>query len=122
MSTEARLDFEHNASWDPIHDGAILSMCICPDGRYLASGGADGRLIVWDTSSGEPLHRIDANSPILCMTWMELSGDDTKLFCGLQSGTLLEASVAEVRIFLSIYRYTPFTVRGYHRGRLPIVC
>lgn len=37
------------------HTGAILCCVISPDGRFLATGGDDKRLIIWDPSTLEPL-------------------------------------------------------------------
>ena len=95
------LKFEYRMTWDTIHEDDILVLCVSPDGNHVASGGADGKLIIWHVSSGETVYRIDANSPVLSMTWLAQSPDRTSINCGLQSGILLEASlraVSELRL------------------------
>ena len=37
------------------HNGPILTVAASPDGRYVATGGADKKLIVWSTSDLTPL-------------------------------------------------------------------
>lgn len=37
------------------HTGAILSMAASPDGQFVATGGADKRLIIWSASDLRPL-------------------------------------------------------------------
>ena len=37
------------------HSASILCMAVSPDGRFLATGGADKRLIIWSTETLEPL-------------------------------------------------------------------
>lgn len=48
--------------WDPfvrmfinlsgVVDGSVQSVCLTDDGRYLLSGGMDGRVVMWETQSG----------------------------------------------------------------------
>lgn len=37
------------------HAGAILSLAVSPDGRYVATGGADKKLIIWSAADLRPL-------------------------------------------------------------------
>lgn len=42
------------------HTRGILSVCFSPDGRTIATGGHDARIILWDCDRGSP--RIDINA------------------------------------------------------------
>jgi WD40 repeat protein len=46
------------------HDGEVPAMTVSPNGRRLASGGANGRLIVWDVAQRRPVHTPNAGAPI----------------------------------------------------------
>jgi WD40 repeat protein len=42
------------------HEGGVLEFAFSADGKRLASGGADGRLCVWEVASGRLLRRFQA--------------------------------------------------------------
>lgn len=44
------------------HDGRVRGVAFDPSGRYLASGGDDGTVRVWEISSGKQLWRIKLSS------------------------------------------------------------
>lgn len=37
------------------HQGSVLSICVAPEFGYLVSGGSDGRIVVWDMRTGQPV-------------------------------------------------------------------
>lgn len=41
------------------HRQSIDSLAISPDGKLLASGSADGRLLIWDLATHQPLYALD---------------------------------------------------------------
>ena len=46
------------------HRGEVTDLAFSPDGRWLATAGADGRLRVWDSSTGRPGAAIEGEGPV----------------------------------------------------------
>jgi WD40 repeat protein len=68
------------------HESYVNALAFSPDGRLLASGGEDRRLLVWSVDSGEILYSSDA--PILGVKDVAFSHD----------GTLLATASGETRV------------------------
>jgi hypothetical protein len=52
------------------HTKAVRAIAWSPDGRFLATGGDDGKLIIWyPASSQTPLLQLQVNAPVLALTW-----------------------------------------------------
>lgn len=55
------------------HDGArVRSVCFDPSGQYLASGGDDGSVRVWEVASGRCLRKWAVGAPgagVACVAW-----------------------------------------------------
>lgn len=77
------------------HSDGITSVAFSPDGRLLVSAAIDRNIVVWSTLSGEVLHRIDAQSPVLCLAWPCFSD---LILAGTGDGTLIELQLDEVRL------------------------
>jgi len=57
-------NFQIRFSFKP-HEGQINSVAISPNGKYLATGGKDKKLQIWDIADlNEPIREIDCNGTI----------------------------------------------------------
>jgi WD40 repeat protein len=43
------------------HERGVLAVAFAPDGRLLASGGADGTICLWRAADGKRLHRLEGH-------------------------------------------------------------
>ena len=48
------------------HSGAVLALCVLPDGR-LASGSWDNTIRLWDVTAGAETARLEIDAPIDCV-------------------------------------------------------
>jgi WD40 repeat protein len=52
------------------HSDAVYGLAFHPDGKLLASGGADRAVKVWDTATGKRLYTLgDATDWVYCVAW-----------------------------------------------------
>ncbi|KAI0310300.1 hypothetical protein OF83DRAFT_1088458, partial [Amylostereum chailletii] len=63
----------------PTQDTTILSLAVCPDGRFTASGGSAGTLTLYRNPSLEPVHDpnvfLEPAYPITALTWSKTCGN-----------------------------------------------
>jgi WD40 repeat protein len=72
------------------HDRHIAALAWSPDGALLATGGADGRVVLWPLprrSGAElrPLTSVDGDAPVSALAW---SADGGSLLVGRGDGTV----------------------------------
>ncbi|KAF8841207.1 hypothetical protein BDN67DRAFT_980458 [Paxillus ammoniavirescens] len=84
------------------HIDSIICLSFSRCGKYLASGGEDSALIIWDVMKTTIIHRLSTDSPVLSLQW-DLRSGDPRLFYGCENGSLT--------LFSNIA----------HPGKLPIV-
>jgi WD40 repeat protein len=68
------------------HQGSVLSLAISPDGRFLASGGDDQSIRLWEVSSGRELARWQSHES--SVTALTFGSDGMLLISGGADGTL----------------------------------
>ena len=51
------------------HQGAVTALAFSHDGRYLASGGQDGQVQVWETETGVLRQTFTHGSPVALLRW-----------------------------------------------------
>ncbi|KIX06918.1 uncharacterized protein Z518_04894 [Rhinocladiella mackenziei CBS 650.93] len=81
------------------HTGAILSVAASPDGRYVATGGADKKLIIWSAEELRPLktfttHRDGVTGLAFAPSSATQSGFGVQLFSASMDRSLKTYSLA----------------------------
>lgn len=76
--------------YTPLHtlkgyDNTINALAFSPNGEFLATGGEDGMIKIWNPQGGESIANIQVKSPILCLEWDPKR--QKRLFFGCQNGT-----------------------------------
>ena len=71
------------------HTDEVRGVAWSPDGERLASGGHDGRLLVWEPTGGDLLASIDVRDRVGDIEW---SGDGRDLLVALVTGELVRLS------------------------------
>jgi serine/threonine protein kinase/WD40 repeat protein len=101
-------DGQEVKSWPDLHKAESRAVAFSPDGKWLASTGMDGTLVVAEVETGKVLHRFATNGgaePI------EFTADGASVFCGYHNS---EAAVR--RWDLRTGEPEVFTSKG------PVVC
>jgi len=69
------------------HSLGVVSVCLSPDSRRLASSSLDSAIILWDTARGEKVGSIDSGGPT--DTWtVAFSPDSKHVASGSNSGVI----------------------------------
>ena len=74
------------------HDGAVRCAGVSQDGKLAASGGADGKVIVWETAEGDRLTTFTGHvGPVRAVSF---GPDGGVVYSGGEDGTLRRWPVA----------------------------
>ncbi len=73
---------------DRFYEGIQLALAFSPDGRFLATGGLDGRVYLWDTKSAKLLRTLNFLAPPGPVETVAFSPDGKFLAIGGRDGRL----------------------------------
>ena len=100
------------------HQSWVHGVAFSPDGRMLASAGADRRILLWDVETGQSLATLSGHAD--AVRDVAFSPDGKALLSGGEGGTLLVWNVAarEVRHTLQGHRAMVSSVAFSPNGRI----
>jgi|SRR5271154_471862 len=75
------------------HSNTVNCLAFSLHGEYLASGGEDGLLIVWNVNTRTTKYRDAFESPVLCVSWSSWRSE-TLVFGSLYKGTAFVSNLA----------------------------
>lgn len=76
------------------HDNMVLSLAFSKDGKYLATGGVDGKAIVWEVESGEKVREISFPDKREAIYSVDISDDNTLLATASWGGYVMIWDIA----------------------------
>ncbi|MEM9038684.1 MAG: hypothetical protein AAGD33_02185 [Actinomycetota bacterium] len=79
------------------HTKAIASLAWQPDGELLVTGGADGRVVLWDAPSrqAQTVRPLDADQSVAGVSGVVWHPDGARLFVGRDDGTVEHRSIED---------------------------
>jgi WD40 repeat protein len=57
------------------HNAMVISLCFSRDAKLLATGGVDGKAIVWDVETGKPVREFSSPDEHLAIFSLDISND-----------------------------------------------
>ena len=58
----------------------VYSLDFSPDGQLLASGSADGNVVIWKASTGSLLYKLEGHTDEVSSVSFSPNGDSVNLF------------------------------------------
>lgn len=92
------------------HTAAVTALDFSPDGKFLASGGDDGAIFIFSTSSWTPAKRYLDVSPVSVLVWVRER--HYLLLSGHQSGDIHLVTMDRSLVSLPCQ----YLIRPYLRG------
>ncbi|KAH9924803.1 WD40-repeat-containing domain protein [Fomitopsis serialis] len=77
------------------HSDTVNALAFSPDCKYLASGGDDGAVVIWDVRSGDLIYRFTVDGQVDSLLWHPIQTET--IIIGCNSG-----SIRQLRYFSAI--------------------
>ena len=56
-------------TFDGVHEGRVRSLSVSPSTQYLATGGDDGHVALWEVTTGRCINKIKLDDAVTCVKW-----------------------------------------------------
>jgi WD40 repeat protein/serine/threonine protein kinase/DNA-binding XRE family transcriptional regulator len=86
------------------HDALVFGVAYSPDGKYIATGSADGVAKIWEAKTGNLLHVLSGHTALI--QWIAFSPDAKRLATASEDGTAKVWDVATGKTLLTLSLHT----------------
>ncbi len=113
-------DFPGSNAYEVHHEGDILRIAIHPQGRLAASAGEDGRVIIWNLETSDPVQQLEPQTE--AVQAIAYSPDGNYLLTGGADATVLLWSVASETVVQTFSGHNePVNAVAFNRNGTQIV-
>ncbi len=81
-----------NTSWTSTHSNSVYDIAFSHNGTYVASGGKDSNLRIWDSVTGASFKAINIGYFVNSLSW---SPDDTHISVGLGNNSIALVNISD---------------------------